>query len=950
MVQALFYLRFKKQLRRTRPETISRLDGAFSSAAALAGGSLNQKHSFVTASFDEERTGLFPDIMLFLEKLGEKLAGEKRELLGHALILGLDIPEEENERLCRKLTARNISRHSGIWCCSELRAVLEPCIAFEKSAYDGYCELIETDGSPRKTLPEEISERHPYREKIVKMLSQGRDGNLLLAGPPFIGKRDGLYHFCEISMDNIPPLVFRLGSGSPAGLAGAFTPKIRAFLLRKEGFSPAGLDALALTLSRERLRDELFPRLEENARQFLRLLLSAYAETVRFFDASGKALIILENIDQVSGSAAEIFREVYAAYEKSGVFLVTGTCNLSPSAAGNDAPFPFEDYRDWAAVFPRIVKFSSSDFPSAAKPMPVCLLESVYLLVLLGRFFPASQFPQLFEEEKLNREIPGKVFAELENLGLIDSADDPMPKTADFISLAEKTLSENAKKRIYKMIRNRLLDRVENGKINPSFALLGILDELGERAGDALILRIIREDILCGACAELEKFIESGGIEKYTGSASSRILFLIFITMRSLIRDDEKTIRKVFAFTVPEDSGVNIYMGYIAQLLVNMSAFYLGTGNVTEAGKTAKEAMLLNQLLKDSALSPYRLFSLVNLSNNRMNEAMEYILFAVEQAAKPGTGKAERDDENTEQIKALYFAAVIHFLYGNISKAEHFAKKLEDVSASNSGISPDWAMKARFLRGRLCFETGNYSEALSLFLSIGSAWSSVAWSGEGPSLFAEEPVKRSKTLAAWIYRSKVYAKKAASEDKPEYPNFDGQVFIIEAEYLAGNFNEVISLADDFLAGYEMETAKKQNFLFTEQTDWSSGFSQCENIMITEGITLRRIAETYKALAESSFGMEEKDRKALIEKWQEFFRRDLLPDGDPADTFYYYAYYTILEKSGASRVDMGTTVSMAFKRMQLRAGRIDDGRIRRFYVNENFWNGALVAAAKEYKLI
>jgi hypothetical protein len=48
--------------------------------------------------------------------------------------------------------------------------------------------------------------------------------------------------------------------------------------------------------------------------------------------------------------------------------------------------------------------------------------------------------------------------------------------------------------------------------------------------------------------------------------------------------------------------------------------------------------------------------------------------------------------------------------------------------------------------------------------------------------------------------------------------------------------------------------------------------------------------------------------------------------------------------------MNTAVSMAFKRLQRRASRIDDPKIRQAYLTQPRWNGALSLAAKEHMLI
>jgi hypothetical protein len=84
--------------------------------------------------------------------------------------------------------------------------------------------------------------------------------------------------------------------------------------------------------------------------------------------------------------------------------------------------------------------------------------------------------------------------------------------------------------------------------------------------------------------------------------------------------------------------------------------------------------------------------------------------------------------------------------------------------------------------------------------------------------------------------------------------------------------------------------------------------------------------------------------------QSILRDERLAEMDPGDAFYFYAWYQVLERSGAAQSDMNTALSMAFKRLQRRASRIDDIETRKTFLSQPRWNGALSLAAKEYKLI
>jgi hypothetical protein len=84
--------------------------------------------------------------------------------------------------------------------------------------------------------------------------------------------------------------------------------------------------------------------------------------------------------------------------------------------------------------------------------------------------------------------------------------------------------------------------------------------------------------------------------------------------------------------------------------------------------------------------------------------------------------------------------------------------------------------------------------------------------------------------------------------------------------------------------------------------------------------------------------------------QRIVQDERLSEMDPNSAFFFYAWYRVLEESGAAEVDMNTAVSMAFKRLQRRASRIDDPDTRRSFLTLHYWNSALGEAAKAHKLI
>jgi hypothetical protein len=88
----------------------------------------------------------------------------------------------------------------------------------------------------------------------------------------------------------------------------------------------------------------------------------------------------------------------------------------------------------------------------------------------------------------------------------------------------------------------------------------------------------------------------------------------------------------------------------------------------------------------------------------------------------------------------------------------------------------------------------------------------------------------------------------------------------------------------------------------------------------------------------------------LDSMRRVIREEALPQTDPNDAFYYYSHYCVLQETGAVEVDMDTSISMAFKRLQSRASHIDDIETKRAYLSLNYWNNSLGQAAKLHRLI
>jgi tetratricopeptide (TPR) repeat protein len=923
MMQMLFFLRFKTQLRRTRPELVAPLETLVAGAVENAGGKLAEERRLLAASFDESSLGFWLDMLILIETVMKALGDAAADLYGFALVLGRNIAETSGEPVCRILSSGILG--GGVWLDGAAKKGLAPYINMEKSEFsresgpgDGRARAL-AGGFVRVKALKNISgvrvHHFPFQETILRALKQGPRRNTVLFGPEFSGKRYGLYQFCKESGSSpaadggdVPPLSVRFSSRGLAPLVDAWSPRIRDFAA---GPVPAEvldeINELGEAVFRERLRDELSPYAVKQARRFFALALETYTRAAKKRGAA--PVVVLENIHRAGETAVRVFLDIYADTPGRRDLLILGTCSGTP--AGIE-----DQLKIWEGIFPRAIKLNAEGIAvPGVHEMSPDLWEIVYALSLLGRYFPGSLFWRLFEEEGKNPAMLSRALSILSFLGVVDIPEDPWPRINNVIPRAEKILGDR-KEKVRALVRNRLLAWVGQNKLNPCFRLLEALAELGGGGDDELILKSIAADLINGTYQGIEQAVSRGRLEKVTGIERGEILEFIIKTLKVLNHGDEGMIRAAFQ-EIPPDQGFSPVLR--AQVLANLSGYYLGTRDVVSAGETVKEGILLSQGKNGSGLAQaYRLFSLVNLFKQRIGETIDYLGFAVDNAEK--TGNAH------ECAVSAYYAASAHFLFGNIARALRFSRQAESRAAASG--NPEWADRARFFQGRLCFELGRYREALEMFENLQK------------NRFG--PPEKKRLLAAWIYRTKAYFQNPLIT-KPADGGPDADLFEIEASYLAGNYGKTAELSGA-LAGVHHE----EHFVFTEQPDWRSGFDQAELLIFPWGDLWERMISVYHSLALcrlSPSGGEE-----ALHAMQRVLRDERLSEIDPWDAFYFFAWYRVLEETGAAQVDMNTAVSMAFKRLQRRASRIDDVEIRRDFLALPRWNGALSLAAKEYKLI
>jgi len=912
MINLFFFLKFKSQLRRTRPDIVRQLDESLARAITDAGGRITGDRFVISAVFNEDTIGFWLDMYILIENLKIKVESSP-DFFGYSLIISGKQPDSP------ELLTRFLANHNGVFVDEKAAKNLMPYAIFErpsewlkatkkrKYGCGSYLKINEL-----KTFKLKKREEIDLKADVINSFERERGKNTLVLGHTYLKMRGGLYEYYNKLNDDFPPLTVCFESIGLGAIVDIWSLKIRSI---GNGQTADEIDNLWEFLFCERIRDEVSEYVVRCVKKFLFLVFEYY------FSAAGKKkitpVLFLENVhlaeDNVMKLLIDVINEVNESYKNKLLILGTGEDVISSAKL-----------EQWEGLFDKIINVSDIKVSIVYYPrLSLDLWEIIYSIALLSRYFSPEMFQRLFEEENMNHLMITKAFSILHSLNIIDSTREPRLFDRHYEDYACTVLGEKLE-RVKAMVRGRLFNWALKRNINPCFRLLTIIAGLNgaKQIDDLLLLKAFSSDIVNKTTNAIETAMNNGQFEELVTVKASAIRH-IFKTSNALLSGYEKDIERAFIETQLSSlsSDCDSFPVLKSQILVNLCGYYLGRHDEREAAQKAKESILLGQS-KNSFCLPqgYRLFSLVCLTKQQINETIEYLNFALT--------NAERNGNNHELAISAYYAAAAQFLYGDVFNAAHLARK--SIEQSLSAGHPDWADRSRFLEGRLELELGHYSEAIKIF------------EGLLKEPYGGKTSEKENLLAAWIYRCKIYYEDPKTP-KPEPANYDADLFEIEAAYLSGDYNKVLEITSTLKNPFADD-----NFLYTEQADWKSGFAQCEHLYFTHGEIQNRMISLFHSLALSR--LSPAGNEEALAGIQQILRDEKLCEMDPWDAFYFYAKYRILVQSEASQVDLSTAVSMAFKRLQRRAGRIEDIETRRQYLNGPRWNKELSMAAKEHKLI
>ncbi len=958
---------------------MNRVETGIAQAMRDSGGTVSHESGFMYAVFDENGIAFWMDLVIALEVAADTISQALPDLFGVVCLVS-EKPFPAKGVAARLRMPPTQEAGNGMWCETSLSFHLADYVLFGTG--DDFLPIREFVF--RENRPD-LCGTYLYRKNgaqaLGAILPQKPEDPAIVAGllgAPLMGKKSTLRAVLAGREATFPAFIvsFVPGSVGLVPLAQAITPELLEAVL-----AVTGTGAKELRLGYGIIRSLVIDRFtEEPGEPRKRIFIEYLAKFLLGWTKACRVrglhpVLILEDVQDAGMAVIDILSRLYAKCAPSpestsyvdslGTFtlLMTGSDpesfgkihkgririlrfdGLSREEAERFIPSAGEGTN--TAGLPSIeiiqqVAYSKAALPAAYRTaigwqqnpdgIPEKLhpyLSADYLEIAYGLYtayglLNTKDVLEAFRGRGKPEDALPLILERLVQLGVIASVDDAEPLIPDFCPFAEKILGNRSEK-VRSLVRERLLESVSSKWICNSYGLLETLVALGGEGHDDLVLDAIVGEIVRGTGFSLLSKLDDGSFERTVGSTRLAALSRILRAGAALVACEAGAAGSVFGEPLPTHIPSSRYRAY---MLLDNASYSFWMNDLSSASSAAREASMLVQgnPQDHGSARAFRILGETELAKERISEAVDYFGFAAE--------SAERSNDAFEALLADVNSAATQFLLGNYSKAERHAAAAGQRAAE--AYLDHWARWARFMVARVRFETGRYQDAEKLFDALRL---------ESDNYGRNE---YSGILEAWTNRTRVYISGPAASLIPATMGAadteDGLLFKAESALLCADHEGARAYANAYLL-LPVSTHSHN----PECVSWKSGFSMVEDRVIgvsSEEPVGRKLARVYRGLASAELGS---PREALGDLYH-MAKEERISPCDPYDAFYFRALFLILRQAGTPEVDCGTVLSIAFKRLQKRASRIDDPETKRSYINLNRWNGALYTEAKAGNLI
>jgi tetratricopeptide (TPR) repeat protein len=360
---------------------------------------------------------------------------------------------------------------------------------------------------------------------------------------------------------------------------------------------------------------------------------------------------------------------------------------------------------------------------------------------------------------------------------------------------------------------------------------------------------------------------------------------------------------------------------YYGSGLIQKTLYGLKRGSRKEALDCAKNAVMTFQEnpQTDSLARAHTVVGLTILAGDNPEEAIDYFLMA-------------RESE-TGSMRGIFFEGICRLIMGSLSQAlGNFTYVAELADAR---FSRRWAIAARFQRGRIFFELGEYGEAGRIFQTLLAETASLRYAKPVPVLYA------------WLARCLLYLgdiKMAVRILDKCGPGQEAGFFRTEADFFRKDYKKARERLETFAdIPYEGESFLGDEFA------WKDGFYFTENLCIGSRQGVFFLPNLIRFFHAYLRGLDAEH--AGIEIMSRLIRDEKTSKNDPCLGIYYYWYSRLLpEGENPAFEDRLTVLGRAVRNLESRASRMDNPAHKRAFTGKNYWNRLLMEDARQYNLV
>lgn len=368
---------------------------------------------------------------------------------------------------------------------------------------------------------------------------------------------------------------------------------------------------------------------------------------------------------------------------------------------------------------------------------------------------------------------------------------------------------------------------------------------------------------------------------------------------------------------------------FVDSFSLQVARYYLSNGFPEQALNYSKEALFGFQKAGDHNGEVYANceLALALMAQRKLGSAMDYF----EIARRIGFQLSHQHG----LLLASSLECVAVYLFGNLSLALRNAENL--IGTSREEGRRDREFLLQFLKGRILFDLGEYARAGENFAALKDKSSRLDY--PQCSLLSKRWQARSLAYAGEVHR----AYGLLSEEEPCREEL---FFLAEGDYLEGRIESALMKLDKAL-----KIEERRIYNRSEKESWQNGFQPIEGRLMdseSESEVLEDQIESFRFFLMGKKG----HYTEAVQGLGRLVRRGEYPFRPYSHKFLYLLSQINPEDSNSTdrSEDHLVHLSKAIEKLQSRAGRFDDQKLKMGYLNQNYWNCRIMQEAHKKKFL